>query len=440
MNCFAAARRKSTKGITYEDEWIVECLLMRMRSPRLYEHLRREDILPGRTCLQRYLRRFKGGFGMNPKIFSALSEKTKDMDTFSCRGGIVLDEIKLSEHRNVKSSGDIEGFVDLGDHTSADQKGVLTDHGMVVMFQPFTVNLMAFFNLAKSPKGGNCSQEVVKELLSPTDASDASSSSLFDALDGLFEQGKVDDVDEAIQAASEGARWRETRLGIARSLRLSPSGGRRWKASFSVPPGRPRSAHYKKNLQQIEGAKHCGFSKQQNYLHYKGSCKQAPMALTAPCANAHYTASGGGAAPQRRAETTSRDIGGVTAMHGAGRRHMEEVPRCTSCIQCSRKLGSVLTGVSLCHTALAPRVSPAPATARRINQLICILIFRFPRGALRPSSSSAAALSGFSEYFATWEQHAGGGAGGFLSKSTASGLRVIVSSTLEFLSYLQNLR
>lgn len=63
---------------------------------------------------------------------------------------------------------------------------------------------MAFFNLAKSPKGENCSQDVVKALLSPTDASDASSSSLFDALDGLFEQGKVDDVEGAIQAASEG--------------------------------------------------------------------------------------------------------------------------------------------------------------------------------------------------------------------------------------------
>ncbi|KAH7985711.1 hypothetical protein HPB52_025453 [Rhipicephalus sanguineus] len=95
------------------------------------------------------------------------------MDTFSCHGGLVLDEIKLSEDLNVKSSGDIEGFVDLGDHTT-DQKGVFADQGMVVMLQPFT------------------------------DASDASSTSLLDALDGLFEQGKVDDVDEAIQAVSEG--------------------------------------------------------------------------------------------------------------------------------------------------------------------------------------------------------------------------------------------
>ncbi|KAL1430310.1 hypothetical protein MTO96_015136 [Rhipicephalus appendiculatus] len=36
--------------------------------------------------------------------------------------------------------GHIEGFVDLGDHTPADQKNALADHGMVVLFQPFTGN------------------------------------------------------------------------------------------------------------------------------------------------------------------------------------------------------------------------------------------------------------------------------------------------------------
>ncbi|XP_077497095.1 uncharacterized protein LOC144107788 isoform X2 [Amblyomma americanum] len=36
------------------------------------------------------------------------------------------------------TSGDIEGFVDLGSHTPADQKNVLADHGMIVLFQPFT--------------------------------------------------------------------------------------------------------------------------------------------------------------------------------------------------------------------------------------------------------------------------------------------------------------
>ncbi|KAH6939914.1 hypothetical protein HPB50_022033 [Hyalomma asiaticum] len=34
----------------------------------------------------------------------------------------------------------IEGFVDLGDRTPADQKNVVADHSMVVLFQPITGN------------------------------------------------------------------------------------------------------------------------------------------------------------------------------------------------------------------------------------------------------------------------------------------------------------
>lgn len=110
--CFLAARRKSLKGTSYDDEWIVECLLMRMGSPKLYEPLRKQSImiLPGRSCLQRYLQRFKGGFGLNPKVFAALSEKTKRMDGFSCHGGLLVDEIKLSEHLDVKATGEFQNY------------------------------------------------------------------------------------------------------------------------------------------------------------------------------------------------------------------------------------------------------------------------------------------------------------------------------------------
>ncbi|KAH9382675.1 hypothetical protein HPB48_023231 [Haemaphysalis longicornis] len=126
--------------MTCDDEWIVECFLMRMRSSKLYEHLRKQSImiLPGRGCLQRCLQRFKGGFGRNPKVFVALSEKTKSMDAFSFHWGLLVDEIKLSEHVNMKATGDIEGFADLGDYTTSDHKGVLADHGMAVLFQPCT--------------------------------------------------------------------------------------------------------------------------------------------------------------------------------------------------------------------------------------------------------------------------------------------------------------
>lgn len=48
-------------------------------------------ILPRRTCRQRYLECFKGGFGLNPKVFTALGRKMKGMDVFSCHGGPAID-------------------------------------------------------------------------------------------------------------------------------------------------------------------------------------------------------------------------------------------------------------------------------------------------------------------------------------------------------------
>ncbi|KAH9370888.1 hypothetical protein HPB48_020707 [Haemaphysalis longicornis] len=79
-----------------------------MGTPKLYEHLWKQIImiLPGRSCLQRYLQRFKGGFGLNPKVFAALSEKTKSMDAFSCHGGLFVDEITLSKHLDMKETGE----------------------------------------------------------------------------------------------------------------------------------------------------------------------------------------------------------------------------------------------------------------------------------------------------------------------------------------------
>lgn len=72
---------------------------------------------------------------------------------------------------------------------------------------------------------------------------------------------------------------------------------------------------------------------------------------------------------------------------------------------------------------------------RRINDLIAAMTSRFPSKALRPDSSSSDTIADFLKYLTAWEQHAGG-AGGFISESTATGLRVTLSSTLELLSYL----
>ncbi|KAH7937165.1 hypothetical protein HPB49_008335 [Dermacentor silvarum] len=140
MACFNACKRSSTKGMKYQAEWILECLLMRMKSKRLYEHLRKERImlLPGRTCLQRYLRSFRSGFGFNRRVFSALKEKCCEMPEHQRHGGILLDKMKLSENLSVDQYGQVNGLVDLGQFSTGSASSVMADHALVVIFQPFT--------------------------------------------------------------------------------------------------------------------------------------------------------------------------------------------------------------------------------------------------------------------------------------------------------------
>ncbi|XP_064462616.1 uncharacterized protein LOC135373324 [Ornithodoros turicata] len=87
-HCFQSAQRKSNKGMPYTKDWVLECIIMRMKSPRLYEHLRRHKILclPSPTTLRSYLKNYKSGFGFNPNLFSALAKKTATMQEFECHG------------------------------------------------------------------------------------------------------------------------------------------------------------------------------------------------------------------------------------------------------------------------------------------------------------------------------------------------------------------
>ncbi|KAH7979800.1 hypothetical protein HPB49_011096 [Dermacentor silvarum] len=60
------------------------------------------------------------------------------MDNFRIHGGLLFDEMKLSEHLSVEQSGKLRGFVDLGPFTPPQDANLPCDHGMVVMFVPFT--------------------------------------------------------------------------------------------------------------------------------------------------------------------------------------------------------------------------------------------------------------------------------------------------------------
>lgn len=167
---FKAAKRKNIRGMRYSKEWILECLIMRMKGPKLYEDMRRQKILvlPSKVTLQKYMRSYRTGFGFNAKVMSVLKEKTSTMDAFKRHGGLIVDEMKLSENLSVSSSGHIEGFVDIGQLTPATAKHKVADHGMVIMFVPFNgkwTQILASFATQGNMKGNLFSKVMLEAVI-----------------------------------------------------------------------------------------------------------------------------------------------------------------------------------------------------------------------------------------------------------------------------------
>lgn len=203
LHMFKSVSRKSTKGMQYSNEWVLECLIMKMKSARLYEHLRKEKILslPSKTTLRKYLKSYRTGFGFCPKIFKVISEKTATMDEYARHGGIIVDEMKLSQHLSVTTAGHIDGFVDLGKFTSTEDKHTPCDHGMVLVFVPFVgkwTQILAAF----ATRGNICGSTLTKIMIEAIILAEKA---------GL----KVDFV------TSDGASWNRrmwTLMGIKASL------------------------------------------------------------------------------------------------------------------------------------------------------------------------------------------------------------------------------
>ncbi|KAK8775731.1 hypothetical protein V5799_030923 [Amblyomma americanum] len=86
--CFEVSRRNSNHGYRYNKEWLLECILLRMKSPRLYEHLRSHKILvlPSRVCLQRYMKGFKASYGFSTKLLGCVKKKQKSLMELGAMG------------------------------------------------------------------------------------------------------------------------------------------------------------------------------------------------------------------------------------------------------------------------------------------------------------------------------------------------------------------
>ncbi|KAH8039488.1 hypothetical protein HPB51_007390 [Rhipicephalus microplus] len=76
--CFQASKRKSLRGMKYDKEWMLECISLKMRSPKLYQYMRRQNILalPSDTTLRKYTAPYRSDYGFNEKLLSVFQKKS----------------------------------------------------------------------------------------------------------------------------------------------------------------------------------------------------------------------------------------------------------------------------------------------------------------------------------------------------------------------------
>lgn len=80
--CFKQCSTKSPFGMRYSNDYIYQCILMKIKGPALYRKMRRENILPlpSHTTLQNYMQNLKPSYGFQENVFDILEEKVKQLD------------------------------------------------------------------------------------------------------------------------------------------------------------------------------------------------------------------------------------------------------------------------------------------------------------------------------------------------------------------------
>lgn len=84
------------RGIRYTKRWILECILLSIKSRKAYLHLRNHNILPLPTLatLRSYMKNMKPRYGFDPQVFNILKKKSAAMKPEEKRGKDYLFKVK----------------------------------------------------------------------------------------------------------------------------------------------------------------------------------------------------------------------------------------------------------------------------------------------------------------------------------------------------------
>lgn len=397
MHIFEAARRNSTRGMTYQREWILECVLLKMRSPKLYDDLRAKNILavPSRTTLRKYMSNYKGGFGFNEQTFKILKGKTAGMEVFKRHGGLIVDEMKLSENLSVDARGRIQGFVDVGSYSQQSDRHLQCDHELDVMYVPLVgdcTQILDVFGTRGNVNGGTLAKILVDAIVLAEDA-------------GLY----VDYL------TCDAATWNRK---MWKSMGIDGT-----KGSVSCRALHPTD----------DNRSHYFFS---DFLHLVKNIRNRLLVHDFVTPDGKVSLSHIKEAFRLDSDSsTLKVMPRITPIHLSPNNF--ERMRIHYAFQLFGH--ETLRGLHLYKPQIEAKlgnVSNTEKFIRRIGVLISLMISHFLGEALKAESSAVEQLRSFLDYLDEWEASASWD--NFLNALTAEGLRVSISSTIDLLKYVSD--
>ena len=136
----SSSLRKNAKGTSYSEKWILLCLLFHMRSPKGYDFILNNKILPlpSPSTIRRYLSCIESCCGFDSSFFEMFKTKMLDRNENERHGIILIDEMVTRESVYIKSKNlTFTGLVDFGEgDLKAESFNEKANHGLVFMYQP----------------------------------------------------------------------------------------------------------------------------------------------------------------------------------------------------------------------------------------------------------------------------------------------------------------
>ena len=182
------AKCLNKKNMRYDADWLLDCLMLRLKSKAAYDHLSTSKMIPfpHANTLRRLLSGMSTHFGYNIFALQAMKRILSGLPTNQRVGSLVFDEMSIKEALEFNcQTFNFDGFLDtccetgstvlpalhvrLEDHDLLDtEESKLADHALVFVFRPYMASWIqpfAVFASKNATSGEDLYRLVLKALV-----------------------------------------------------------------------------------------------------------------------------------------------------------------------------------------------------------------------------------------------------------------------------------